>query len=186
MGSKHNFQYCCALSVILAIASASYFLNGYLGEYSGRVSTYCLSVSLIIALLAVFPRSGNKKTSTKNIVKKSLWLIILAIGTPVLSILTDQIRQGDYLFITILALANTANLVMIAITAKRLYRPWDLIRPTWQVRGKKRNNNKFFSRTLTLIFWLPYDCKIKKLIYFEWKFDFYIALAVTCVKTEPT
>ena len=123
MESKHNFQYCCALSVILAIASAAYFLNGCLGEYSGKVSTYCLSVSLIIALLAVFPRGGDKKTPTKNNVKKSLWLIILAIGTPIFSILTDQIRQGDYLFITILALANTVNSVMIAITAKRLRIP---------------------------------------------------------------
>lgn len=82
MESKHNFQYCCALSVILAIASAAYFLNGCLGEYSGKVSTYCLSVSLIIALLAMFPRGGDKKTSAKNSVKKSLWLIILAIGIP--------------------------------------------------------------------------------------------------------
>lgn len=123
MESKHNFQYCCALSVILAIASAAYFLNGCLGEYSGKVSTYCLSVSLIIALLAVFPRGGDKKTSAKSSFKESLWLIILAIGTPIFTILTDQIRRGDYIFITILALANTANLVMIAITAKRLCRP---------------------------------------------------------------
>lgn len=121
--SKYCFLYCSALSVIMAIASAAYFFNDYLGEtYSKRISTYCLSVSLIIALLAIFPTDKNKSITVGTGVKEWLWLLILAITTPVLSILTSQLSSESSVFMIILVIANAINLTMIAITTKQRFK----------------------------------------------------------------